>query len=84
MNSHLTHDDLALLIKTRAGITVEPGAIGHPDATFDEFGVDSLALLGIVGELENRYGTPIAPGTEMAKTPQEFLDAVNTSVKTGA
>ena len=84
MNSHLTHGELVLLIKTRAGITVDPEAIGHPDATFDEFGVDSLALLGIVGELENRFGTAIAPGTEMSKTPQEFLDAVNTSVKSGA
>ncbi len=84
MNSHLTHGELVLLIKTRAGITVDPEAIEHPDATFDQFGVDSLALLGIVGELENRLGTPIAAGTEMSKTPQQFLDAVNTSVKSGA
>ncbi|MEU9127906.1 acyl carrier protein [Kitasatospora sp. NPDC048540] len=84
MDHHLTHEELAALIKSRAGITVDPAAIGHPEATFDEFGVDSLGLLGIVGELENRYGTQIAPGAEMSKTPQQFLDAVNASVKTGA
>ncbi|MER8188110.1 acyl carrier protein [Kitasatospora sp. NPDC094015] len=84
MNHHLTHEELVALIKSRAGITIAPGAIEHPDATFDDFGVDSLGLLGIVGELENRYQAQIAPGAEMAKTPQQFLDAVNASVKTGA
>jgi minimal PKS acyl carrier protein len=84
MKHHLTYGELVLLIKSRAGITIDPEAIARPDATFDEFGVDSLGLLGIVGELENRYGTPIAAGAEMSKTPQQFLDAVNASVKTGA
>lgn len=84
MNPPLTYDELATLIKTRAGITVATEAIEHPEATFDDFGVDSLGLLGIVGELENRYGRQIAAGTEMSKTPQQFLDAVNASVKTGA
>ncbi|MFJ9516856.1 acyl carrier protein [Kitasatospora sp. NPDC101801] len=84
MNQHLTHGELAQLIKTRAGITIEPEALRNPGATFDEFGVDSLGLLGIVGELENRYGRKIAAGAEMSKSPDEFLDAVNTSITAGA
>jgi minimal PKS acyl carrier protein len=84
MNPDLTFDELASLIKKTAGITVAPSALANPDATFDEFGVDSLSLLGIAGELQNRYGTPIAEGAEMSKTPRQFLDVVNTSVKAGA
>ncbi|MFD9129151.1 acyl carrier protein [Kitasatospora sp. NPDC059571] len=84
MNHRLTHAELAELIRARAGIAVSPEHLEAPGATFEEFGVDSLALLGIVGELENRFGSPIASGAEMSKTPQDFLDAVNSSVKTGA
>ncbi|GAA1991074.1 acyl carrier protein [Catenulispora subtropica] len=84
MNPPLTYDELASLIKNLVGITVEPSELAHPNATFDAFGVDSLGLLGIAGELQNRYGTPIAQGAEMSRTPREFLDAVNESVKAGA
>ncbi|NUP45919.1 MAG: acyl carrier protein [Catenulispora sp.] len=84
MNPPLTYEQLAALIKKMAGITVAPAALADPSATFDEFGVDSLGLLGIAGELQNSYGTPIAQGVETSKTPRQFLDAVNTSVKAGA
>ena len=84
MNPPLTYDELASLLKKLAGVTVDPAALANPGATFDEFGVDSLGLLGVVGELQNRYGTPIAEDAEMSKTPQQFLDAVNASVKAGA
>ncbi|WP_431681862.1 acyl carrier protein [Kitasatospora sp. KL5] len=84
MTHALTHDELAALIKGRAGISVDPVDLERPGATFEEFGVDSLALLGIVGELENKYALPITPGAEMSKTPQDFLDAVNASATTGA
>ncbi|PBC76533.1 minimal PKS acyl carrier protein [Streptomyces sp. TLI_235] len=84
MTHVLTYDELAALIKGRAGISVDPIELERPGATFEEFGVDSLALLGIVGELENRHASPITPGAEMSKTPQDFLDAVNASAKTGA
>ena len=37
---------------------------------FDDFGLDSLGLLGIVGELENRYGSPLPADAERCKTPR--------------
>ncbi|WP_405010557.1 acyl carrier protein [Kitasatospora sp. NBC_01539] len=84
MTHVLTYGELAVLIKARAGITVDQPDLERPGATFEEFGVDSLALLGIVGELENRHASPVSPGAEMSKTPQDFLDAVNASATTGA
>lgn len=53
-------------------------------ASFDDFGVDSLGLLGVVGELENRHGVKVTNGAESAKTPTEFLDLVNSSFATKA
>ena len=44
----------------------------------------TLALLGIVGELENRYSRPLPPDAERCKTPREFLDLVNDTLKAGA
>ncbi|MCX5214236.1 acyl carrier protein [Kitasatospora sp. NBC_00240] len=87
MSNALTHTELASLIKNRAGITVDPQDMEmRPEATFEEFGIDSLGLLGIVGELENRHATRITAGAEMSRTPAEFIDVVNSSLaaKAGA
>ncbi|MFI9584662.1 acyl carrier protein [Streptomyces sp. NPDC052236] len=85
MNDRLTIEDLAALMKKGAGLTVDPiDLAGRPTARFDEFGLDSLGLLGIVGELENRHGRPLPPDADRCKTPQEFLDLVNNTLMTGA
>lgn len=84
MTQILTYDELSALIRARAGIQADPVDLERPGATFEEFGVDSLALLGIVGELENRHASQVTPGAEMCRTPQDFLDAVNASATTGA
>ncbi|WP_354644039.1 acyl carrier protein [Kitasatospora camelliae] len=84
MTPELTYSELAALLKSRAGITVDPIDLERPGVTFEEFGVDSLGLLGVVGDLENRRGTPIASGAETSKSPADFLEAVNSSMKAGA
>ena len=85
MPHHISYDELALLMKSCAGLTVDPDLLqSRPDSTFEEYGLDSLGLLAIVGEVENRYGTPIEPGAESCKTPGDFLDVINTSLTSGA
>ncbi|WP_274917427.1 acyl carrier protein [Streptomyces sp. WZ-12] len=86
MTAQLTLDGLATLMKSAAGLTVDPEEMANrPEVTFAEYGLDSLGLLGIVGELENRFGRPLPPDAERAKTPRDFLDLVNTDpVTTGA
>lgn len=85
ITTEVTVDELAVLMKKAAGITVDPQelkqAAGSP---FDYFGLDSLGLLGIVGELENRYGLSLPPDSERCKSPREFLDLVNSTLKAGA
>jgi len=83
MTDRLTYAELAALMEKRAGLTVDPLQLElRSTAPFADFGLDSLGLLGIVGELENRYGTPMPPDAERCKTPKQFLDQVNGALMT--
>jgi minimal PKS acyl carrier protein len=85
MSVQLTFTELASLMKTSAGLTVDPGEMeSRPDSRFAEFGLDSLGLLGIVGELENRHGTQLPSDADQCKSPHAFLDLVNSTLTTGA
>ncbi|MGW4203039.1 acyl carrier protein [Streptomyces sp. NPDC004726] len=82
----LTSYELGDLMRKNAGIAVDPMALAdHPDTPFEEYGLDSLGLLGIVATLENQYGRPMPQDAERCKTPREFIDLVNnTLTKSGA
>ncbi|MFF3504036.1 MULTISPECIES: acyl carrier protein [unclassified Streptomyces] len=85
MSDRITVEELSELMKQAAGITVAPEELQQRSGTgFDALGVDSLGLLGIVGELENRYGAPLPPDAERCKTPRQFLDLVNSALPAGA
>lgn len=85
MSDRITVEELAELMKKAAGITVAPDELRRrDDSGFDTFGLDSLGLLGIVGELENRYGTPMPPDAEKSKSPRQFLELVNSALLAGA
>ncbi|MFJ8207820.1 acyl carrier protein [Streptomyces sp. NPDC096033] len=84
MSDRLTMEELAALMKN-AGITVDPAELtNRPDSRFDDYGLDSLGLLGIVGELENRRGRALPTDADRCKSPREFVDLVNNSLMTGA
>lgn len=83
--AQVTVEELAALMKKAAGVTVDPRELADRlDAGFNTFGLDSLGLLGIVGQLENRYGRPLPPDAERCKTPGDFLEIVNSTLLAGA
>lgn len=85
MSDRVTLEDLSELMKKAAGVTVAPQELRQRcDSGFDTLGIDSLGLLGIVGELENRHGTPMPPDAERCKTPRQFLNLVNGTLMAGA
>ncbi|MDK1348158.1 acyl carrier protein [Streptomyces sp. 378] len=84
MTDRITVEELAELMKKCAGAPVTPEELRRDGADFESMGVDSLGLLGIVGELENRYGTPMPTDAERSKTPRQFLDLVNSALMAGA
>lgn len=82
--TELTYDELATLMKQSAGVTVEPKELERASGShFAALGVDSLGLLGIVGELENRYSVALPTDAERSKTPAEFVGLVNSTLRTG-
>ncbi len=83
--TRLTVEELAALMKKAAGVSVDPqDLLDRADAPFADFGLDSLGLLGIVGELENRHGRALPTDAERSKSPRAFLDLVNGALTTGA
>ncbi|MFJ8111872.1 acyl carrier protein [Streptomyces sp. NPDC096132] len=85
MSDRITLEELAGLIKKAAGITVAPELLKEQaDSEFGELGIDSLGMLGIVGELENRFGTALDVDLEHCRTPREFLDQLNSALPAGA
>ncbi|AZK97257.1 MULTISPECIES: acyl carrier protein [Streptomyces] len=82
----LTSGALAELMRKNAGVNVDPETFaGAPDTPFEDYGLDSLGLLGIVATLENQYGRPMPQDAERCRTPREFLALVNdTLLKSGA
>ncbi|MET7287769.1 acyl carrier protein [Streptomyces sp. NPDC005573] len=82
--TQITVVELAALMKKAAGVTASPEVLELPETAFETLGVDSLGLLGIVGELENRHGTPMPVDAERCRTPQEFLQLVNSTLMAGA
>ena len=85
MNGPLTYDELASLMKSRAGTPVEPEELaGQSDSSFTAFGLDSLGLLGVISELENRYACSIDGEPEAHKSPGALLALVNDRITAGA
>ena len=85
MSDRITVEELAGLMKKAAGVTVAPEELQQRyDSGFDTFGIDSLGLLGIVGELENRYNASMPSDTEKSRSPRQFLERVNSALLTGA
>ncbi|MER6100434.1 phosphopantetheine-binding protein [Streptomyces sp. NPDC001728] len=84
ITTSLTLGELAALMKQAAGVTVDAGKLEEaPDTPFATLGLDSLGLLGIVGELENKYSVALPTDAERCKTPAEFLGLVNNALRTG-
>ncbi len=85
MNGPMTYEDLASLMKSRAGTPVEPEELASRSGSpFGDFGLDSLGLLGVISEVENRYGCSIDGEPEAHKSPGALLALVNDRVSAGA
>lgn len=73
--SHIAVEELVELISTCAGIRTDTGAVST--RTFEELGVDSLGVLGIVAEIERRVGRKLGVDAELSPSPTSLIALVN-------
>lgn len=84
MNRRLNLAELAALMESSAGLNVSAAELeSQPELSFADFGLDSLGLLGIIAELENRYGMQLGDDAEGCKSPHELVDLVNAQLTSG-
>jgi minimal PKS acyl carrier protein len=81
-NGPLTYAELASIIATSAGGTVDATTLESVPSTFEELGIDSLGVLGVIAELRHRYG-PFEASPATCKTPSDLMAAVNGPLSDG-
>jgi minimal PKS acyl carrier protein len=64
------------LLSTGAGVRITPDLVGE-GTTFEEIGVDSLALLGVIPVLERTRQILLPADAENIRTVSDFLNLVN-------
>lgn len=79
--SPLSVEQLATIIKESAGVGLDPSALAT-DSSFEDLGVDSLGLLGVVVKLENQYGLTLSTAAEQCQTAGELVEMVNSKLGT--
>jgi len=74
-DSRITIEDQVELMSACAGIRTDvETASTH---TFDELGVDSLGVLGIIAEIERRTGRKLGADAELVPSPAALVSLVN-------
>jgi minimal PKS acyl carrier protein len=72
--------ELTDILSSSAGVKITPDQVDE-STTFNELGVDSLALLGAIPILERARQIVLPVDAENIETVSEFLDLVNDTVQ---
>jgi aromatase len=81
---YLSLDALGDVVRTKTGVAVDPQALAVAPLTVSELGIDSLGWLGVITEVENRFGVTLDASAESISTLTELVVAVNGAVAAGA
>lgn len=68
-------DEFAATVTLLCGVPIDGSVLRDTQqTTFEELGVDSLGVMGVVAELEKRGGIKLGDAAETMPTPQALLD----------
>ncbi|HEX6340302.1 acyl carrier protein [Umezawaea sp.] len=73
MDTTLSPTDLAALINRCTGVAVTGDQVCFSQQSFDELGVDSLGLMGVVAELQRNHGMSREVDVAPDQSPRELL-----------
>lgn len=76
----MTADELAALLSGGTGAHVDAATI-HVATTFDDIGVDSLGLLGVITAIERGRGIALPDDAQQIESVSEFLAVVNDNLR---
>lgn len=74
--SDFTMDELCELLSSSSGVRIDPAELGAA-TTFDDLGLDSLALLGVITAIERNRGVELPAEAQEIRSVQEFLSTLN-------
>lgn len=77
MQANLSPVDLASLISRCTGVVVTAEEVTDPRCTFEDLGVDSLGLMGVLGELRRDHGIPPDVDLRPDRSPRELLSLLS-------
>lgn len=76
----ITPEELAKLLAANSGVPVEPDQL-NGTTTFDDLGVESLALLGVITSIERSRAIALPTEAQEIESVQEFLNLLNESLR---
>lgn len=74
--SDFTMDELCELLSSSSGVRIDPAELSAA-TTFDDLGLDSLALLGVITAIERNRGVALPAEAQEIRSVQEFLSTLN-------
>lgn len=77
-DKHIEIEELVELMSTCAGVRTDTATAST--STFDDLGIDSLGVMGIVAEIERRVGRKLGADAEAAPSPTSLATLVNGGV----
>lgn len=69
--------ELIALINRCTGVAITDEQVADPNLTFDDLGVDSLGLMGVMARLEHDHGVTQAVEMDITKSPKDLLLVLN-------
>lgn len=84
MDGHgITMRELGELLSAGSGIAIDAGTLTAA-TTFDDLGLDSLALLGVVAAIERTRGVVLPAEAQEARSVQDFLTIIDDALRKAA
>ncbi|WP_019812334.1 acyl carrier protein [Saccharomonospora halophila] len=76
----VTIEELGELLSSSGGVRIEVDELTAA-TTFDELGLDSLALLGVITSIERDRGVALPTEAQEARSVRDFLTVLNDALR---
>ncbi|EIE99044.1 acyl carrier protein [Saccharomonospora glauca] len=79
----ISMEELGELLSSSSGVRVDTAELTAA-TTFDDLGLDSLAVLGVITAIERNRGVVLPPEAQETRSVREFLTILNDTLRKAA